>query len=60
MEVVHQILKDLKMTLGRGLLFKKKGCKDIVLHSDADWVGQTEGQPQGIALSLGKSCNMEK
>ena len=36
MEVVHQILMDLKMTLGRGLLFKKNGCKDIVLHSDAD------------------------
>ena len=39
MEVVHQILKYPKMTPGRRLLFKKNGCKDIVLYSDADWVG---------------------
>ena len=27
------------MTLGRGLLFKKNECRDIVLYSDADWAG---------------------
>ena len=39
MEVVHQILRFLKMTLGKGLLLKKNGCKDIVIYFDADWVG---------------------
>ena len=39
MEVAYRILRYLKMTIGRGLLFKENGCKDIVLLSDADWVG---------------------
>ena len=37
MEAVHQILKYLKMTPRKGLLFKKNGCKDIVLYFDAGW-----------------------
>ena len=38
MEAMHRILRYLKMTLGRGLLVKKNGCKDIVLYSDADCI----------------------
>ena len=39
MEAVYRILRYLKMTPGKGLLFKKNECRNITLYSDADWAG---------------------
>ena len=39
MEVVNRILRYLKMTSGRGLLYKKSDNRNIEVLLDADWVG---------------------
>ena len=39
MEVVNRILRYLKTTLGRGLMFRKTGRKTIEAYSNWDWVG---------------------
>ncbi|KAL6323481.1 hypothetical protein AAG906_039054 [Vitis piasezkii] len=39
METVNRILRYLKMTLGRGLLYKKNDTGDVEVFLDADWVG---------------------
>ncbi|KAL6223503.1 hypothetical protein ACLB2K_006888 [Fragaria x ananassa] len=39
MDAVYRILKYLKMTPGKGLLFEKKGELEVVGYTDADWVG---------------------
>lgn len=39
MKAVYQILRFLKMTHGRGLLFKRSEARDVVLYSDANWAG---------------------
>ena len=39
MEVVNKILRYLKITLGRGLLYKKNDNRDVEVFSDADWAG---------------------
>ena len=39
MEIVNRILRYLKMTLGRGLLYKKNDTGDVEVFLDADWVG---------------------
>ena len=38
-EVVYQILRCLKGTLGKGLLFQKTTQQNIEAYTDADWVG---------------------
>ena len=38
-EVVYRILRYLKMTLGKGLYFRKGTNKEIEIYSDADWAG---------------------
>ena len=38
MEAVKRILRYLKMTLGKGLYFRKNTRKDIKVFADADWV----------------------
>ena len=39
MDVVNQILRYLKGSLGKGLLFSKNGILSIEGYTDADWVG---------------------
>ena len=39
LEIVYQILRYLKMTLGKGIFYKKGMNKDIEVYSDVDWVG---------------------
>ncbi|RVW92733.1 Retrovirus-related Pol polyprotein from transposon RE1 [Vitis vinifera] len=39
MEAVNRILRYLKMTLGKGLLYKKNDTRDVEVLSDANWVG---------------------
>ncbi|RVX06515.1 Retrovirus-related Pol polyprotein from transposon RE1 [Vitis vinifera] len=41
MEAVYRILRYLKMTLGKGLFFRKTENRDTEVYSDADWVGNT-------------------
>ncbi|XP_062103692.1 secreted RxLR effector protein 161-like [Humulus lupulus] len=38
-EAVTRILRYLKMTLGKGLLFRKNENKEIRVYTDADWAG---------------------
>lgn len=39
MEVLQRILRYLKSTPGRGLLFQKQDNKSIEVYTDADWAG---------------------
>ncbi|KAL9420128.1 hypothetical protein AB3S75_037830 [Citrus x aurantiifolia] len=39
LEAVHKILKYLKSTPGRGLLFKKSDQRSVEVFTDADWAG---------------------
>ena len=39
MDAVYRILKYLKMTPGKGLLFEKKGELEVEGYTDADWAG---------------------
>ena len=39
MDVVYRMLKYLKMTPGKGLLFEKKGELEVEGYTDADWAG---------------------
>ncbi|RVX15531.1 Retrovirus-related Pol polyprotein from transposon RE1 [Vitis vinifera] len=39
MEAVYRILRYLKMTLGKGLFFRKTENRDTEVYSDADWAG---------------------
>nr|CAN77272.1 hypothetical protein VITISV_018551 [Vitis vinifera] len=39
MEAVNRILRYLKMTSGKGLLYKKNDTRDVEIFSDADWAG---------------------
>ena len=39
MEVVNRILRYLKMTPGKGLVFRKTDRKTIETHTDSDWAG---------------------
>jgi len=36
MEAINRILRYLKMTLGRGLLYKKGGNRNVEIYSDTD------------------------
>ena len=42
LEAVYKILRYLKGSLGRGLLFKKGDSKKVEIYTDADWAGSTE------------------
>jgi len=42
LEAVYKILRYLKGSPGRGLLFKKTDCKGIEVYTDADWAGSIE------------------
>ena len=55
MKVVLRILKYLKATLGKGLIFKKNGELHVEENTNADWLGQSriEDQPQGTTHLLG-------
>ena len=44
MNAVFGIQQYLKMTLGKGLYFKKTSSYDIEIFSDADWVGSITNQ----------------
>ena len=39
MEVVNRILRYLKMTPRKGLLYKKNDTRDVEVLSDANWAG---------------------
>ena len=39
MQAVYRILKYLKGTPGRGLLFKKNSGRGLEIYTDADWAG---------------------
>ena len=39
MTAVYRIMRQLKMTLGKGLLFRKNPSRKVELYSDADWAG---------------------
>ena len=39
LDVVYWILKYLKGTLGRGLMFKKNEGRNVEVYVDADWAG---------------------
>ena len=42
MEVVYRILRYLKVTPGKGLIFEKNQRRDIEAFSDADWAGSVQ------------------
>jgi len=39
MEAVNRILRYLKSTLGKGLMFRKSDRKCIEAYTDSDWAG---------------------
>jgi hypothetical protein len=39
MDAVKRILRYLKMTPGRGLLYKKSDSRNVEIYSNADWAG---------------------
>ena len=39
LEAIYQILRYLKLTPGKGLMFKKPEDRGIKVYNDADWVG---------------------
>jgi len=47
MEAANQILRYLKGSLGKSLLFKKIGVKDVGF-SDADWAGAVDDSKSTI------------
>jgi len=42
LEAVNHVLKYLKGTLGKGILFKKSDNRDIEGYVDANWAGSME------------------
>lgn len=56
LEVVYKILRYLKGTPGKGLIFKKQDNRNLECYTDADWAGQLmiEGILLGIVPIYGK------
>ncbi|RVX23020.1 Retrovirus-related Pol polyprotein from transposon RE1 [Vitis vinifera] len=44
MEAVNRILRYLKMTPGRGLLYKKNDTREVEVFLDADWAGDVSNR----------------
>ena len=44
LEDVMRIVRYLKGTYGRGILFKKNGNLDLLAYTDADWAGDRDGR----------------
>ena len=42
LEVVMRIIRYLKGTCGRGILFKKNGNVDLLAYTDSDWAGDRD------------------
>ncbi|KAL0554269.1 hypothetical protein IC582_008186 [Cucumis melo] len=58
MEAVKRILRSLKTTLGKGLMFRKTDKKTIKAYTDSDWVGSVVDRKvylQLLYLYLGQS-----
>ncbi|KAJ4715365.1 Retrovirus-related Pol polyprotein from transposon TNT 1-94 [Melia azedarach] len=52
MEIVTRILRYLKMTPGKGLLFKKSDNKEIKVYTDTDWAGDATDRRSTSGLGL--------
>ena len=59
LDATYKILRYLKSSLGRGLLFKKGGQKTIEVYTDADWAGSVtyRNLPLVIARMYGETLS---
>jgi len=55
LDVVYRILRYLKSSPGKGLIFKSNGHLKVEGYCDADWVLMTGDQLQAIASLLGET-----
>ena len=55
LNVVYRILRYLKSSPGKGLIFKSNGHLKVEGYCDADWVLMTGDQLQAIASLLGET-----
>lgn len=53
-EVVFRILRCLKRTLGKGLLFKNRGHLQVKAYTDADWAGDVTNRRSTWLLHFGR------
>ena len=63
MEAVNRILRYLKTTFGKGLMFRKTDGKVIETYINFDWAGSVvDRKPhlQLLYLCMGQSCNLEE
>ena len=63
MEAVKRILRYLKTTLGKVLMFRKTGRKTIEAYTDSDWAGSVVDRKSTsgyCTFVLGQSCNLEE
>ncbi|CAL9006929.1 unnamed protein product [Prunus brigantina] len=52
-DAVNRILRYLKSTPGKGLMYSKQGHPDVIGYTDADWAGsQTDDDPLRVILLL--------
>ena len=61
MEAVYHILRYLKLTLGKGLMFRKTTNRDVEIYSDTDWAGSIQDRRSTFrycSYMWEKSCYM--
>ncbi|KAH9685670.1 hypothetical protein KPL70_014046 [Citrus sinensis] len=57
LEAVHKILRYLKSTPGRGLLFKKSDQRSVEVFTDADWAGSVSDRRSIFGYSISIANN---
>lgn len=61
MKALTRFLRYLKMTPGKGLLFKKNDNKELKVYTDADWAGDvTDWSTSPMYLCLGQSSTWRR
>ena len=60
MEVVYRILRYLKGTLEKGIVFQRNEHLDLQAYTEADWAGDRDGRNRILHSCKREPCNLEK